>query len=116
MAVHQIRPDERAHGPELTHAPHELAAGQVHVVHRQHRDPLQLVRAVGAELVDPVVVRLADGQRELRIHVVAAEQGETGGGVVHRDVDALHLHAHHLGDRVVVAGDREVEPAGVEEP
>jgi len=55
MIVHQIRPDERADGAQVAHAPDQLAAGQVHVVDGQHRDPFQAIGAVAGELVDPVV-------------------------------------------------------------
>ena len=115
-AVHEIRPHERADGAELAHAAHELAAGQVHVVHGQHRHELQTLRAVFTELVDPVIVGLAKGHRESGIEVVAGDEGEAGGRIEHRDVDALDRHAHHLGLGVVLALDREVQPAGVGEP
>ena len=114
--VHEVRPDERPDGAEVPHAAHQLAAGQVDVVHGQHRHELQLVGAVLAELVDPVVVGLADRQRELGIHVVAAHERQPAGGIEDRDVHALHRHAHHLGLGVVVALDREVEATGVEDP
>ena len=115
VAVHEVRPEGRSDRAELPHAPDQLPAGQVHVVHGQHRDEFQPRRAVLAEVVDPVVVRLAEGQRELRIHPVAAHQGEAGGGVEHRDVDPFHRHAHDLGLGVVVALDGEVEAARVED-
>ncbi len=110
VAVDQVRPDERPDRAQLAHAPVQLAAGQVHVVHRQHGHELEPLGAVPAELVDPVVVGLAEGERELRIHVVAREQAEAGGRVEDRDVHALDRHAHHLRLGVVVALDREVEP------
>src|SRR5262245_59751770 len=116
VAVHQIRPDERADRAELPHAPDELAGGQVHVVHRQHRDELQPLRAVLAELVDPVVVGLTERQRELGIEVVTGDERQPGRRVQHRDVDAFHRHAHHLSLGVVLAVDREIEPAGVGQP
>ena len=116
MAVDEIRPDERADRAQLAHAAHELAAGQVHVVHRQHRHELQPVGAVLAELVDPVVVGLAERERELGIQIVARDEAEARRGIEHRDVDAFHLHAHHLSFGVVVALDREIQPAGVGEP
>jgi len=52
----------------------------------------------------------------LGIEIIAAEEGEAGGRVEHRDVHPFHLHAHDLGLGVVVALDGEVQPAGVEEP
>src|SRR5439155_1410144 len=64
----------------------------------------------------PVVVGLADGQREQRIQVVAGDEGQAGGRVEHRDVDALQVHAHHLGLGVVIALDGEGEAIGVVQP
>jgi hypothetical protein len=114
--VHEVRADEGADGPQLLHAPHELAAGQVNVVHGQHRHELQAVGTVAAELVDPVVVRLAEGQRELRVEIVAGDEGQPRRRVEHGNVDPFHRHAHHLGLGVIVALDGEVEPARVEDP
>jgi hypothetical protein len=84
----------------------------VHVVDRQHDHELEALRAVAAELRDPVVVGPAEGQRQLWIQVVARDQAEPGGRVEHRDVDPLDGHRHHLRLGVVVALDREVEPVG----
>src|SRR2546425_8176575 len=39
--------------------------------------------------------------------VVAGDEGQAGGRVEHRDVDALQVHAHHLGLGVVIALDGE---------
>ena len=77
VAVHQVRADERSDGAQLAHAPHELAAGEVHVVHGQHRDELQPIGAVPAELVNPVVVGLAQRERQQRIEVVPGDQPQT---------------------------------------
>ena len=65
-------------------------------IDRQHRRELELVRAVPAELGDPVVVGLAEAERQQRVEVVARDQAEPGRREQHRDVDALHRHAHHL--------------------
>ena len=116
VAVHQIRPNEGPDGAELPDAPHELPARQVDVVHGQHRDELQALGAVLAEVVDPVVVGLAEGQREQGIQVVARDEREAGGRVEDRDVDPLHIQPHDLRLGVVVALDGEVQPAGVGDP
>jgi hypothetical protein len=88
----------------------------VHVVHGQHGHELQPVGAVLAELVDPVVVRLAQGERELGIHVVAGDEAQAARRVEHRDVHAFLLHAHDLRLGVVIALDGEVQPACVGQP
>src|SRR5262249_4066954 len=103
----------RADRAQLFHAADELARGQVYVVDRQHRHELQPLRAELAELVDPVVVGLAQAERELGIEVIAGNQGEAGRRGQHPDVDPLHTHAAHLGLGVVRALDREVEAAGI---
>ena len=48
--------------------------------------------------------------------MITRDEAQTGGGVEHRDVDPFHLHSDHLSLGVVLALDREVEPAGVGEP
>ena len=74
---------------------------------RQHRRHLQLVRTVLHEIVQPVVVGPANCRRELRVHIVPRQERQTGGREQHRDVDALHLHAHDLRLGVIAALDRE---------
>src|SRR5262249_39114642 len=112
-AVDEVGTEERAHGAQFLHAAQELAASEVDVVWRQHRDELQLIGAVLTELVDPVVVRLAEGQREMRVHVVAGEEAQARGGEEDGDVDALHGHAHDLRHGIVLALDREIEASRV---
>ena len=106
-AVEVIRPHEGADRAVFVDAAQQFGAGQVDVVHRQHRRHLQLVRAVLDEIVDPVVIGAADRGRELRIHVVARQERQAGGREQHRDVDPLHRHAHDLRLGVVAALDRE---------
>src|SRR5207249_7184193 len=84
-AVHQYRPNEGPDGDELSDAPNQFPTREVDVVHGQHRHELQALGAVLAEVVDPVVVRLAEGQGEVRIEVVASDEREAGGGIEHRD-------------------------------
>jgi len=94
----------------------QFLAGEVDVVNWQHRRHFELVGAVLAEIVQPAVVSPADRGGELRVHVVAAEEGQPDCREQHGDVDPLHLHAHDLRLGVIAALDREhhvlVGPAG----
>src|SRR5205809_976469 len=85
-----------ANGAHHAHAAVQLAAGEVHVLRRQHGHEPQPLGTVAAELVDPVVVGLAEGQGEPRVHVVAREQAQAGRRIEDGDVHALHLHADEL--------------------
>ena len=106
-AVDVIRPDERADRAVFVDAAQQFGAGQIDVVHRQHRRHFELVRAVLDELVDPVVIGAADRGRELRVHVVARQERQPGGREQDGDVDALHRHAHDLRLGVIAALDGE---------
>ena len=106
-AVDIVGPHEGAYRAIFLDAAVELLAGEVDVVDRQHRCHLELVGAVLAEIVQPVVVSPADRRGELRVHVVTAEEGEPHGREQHRDVDPFHLHAQDLRLGVVAALDRE---------
>ena len=109
MSVDRIRPHERADGPQLVDAAHQFGARHIHVLHRQHRRPFQLVRAVLRELVDPVVVSLTKRQCEMWVHIVPRDEAQSHGREHDGDVDPLKLHAHDLSFRVVVPLDGEVE-------
>jgi hypothetical protein len=85
----------------------ELGAGQIDIMHRQHRGHFQLVRAVLHKIVQPVIVGAADRRRELRIHIVARHERQADRREQDGDVDALHRHAHDLRPGVVAALDRE---------
>jgi hypothetical protein len=67
---------------------------------------------VTGELVNPVVVRLAQRERQMRIHVVACDQAQARGRIEYGDIDPFDRHAHHLRLTVVLALDREIEPVG----
>ena len=106
-AIEVIRPHESADRAVIVDATQQFGAGQINVVHRQHRRHLELIRAVLDEVVDPVVIGAADRGRELRVHVVARQKRQPGGREQDRDVDALHRHAHDLRLGVVAALDGE---------
>src|SRR5262249_35157397 len=57
--VHEIGADEGTDGTQLTHAAHQLATGEMHIVNRPHGNPRTPLRAVARELVHPVVISLA---------------------------------------------------------
>ena len=82
----------------------------------QHSDKFELVGAVLAEVVNPVIIGLAQGQREPRVHMVAGNQAETGSGEEDRDINALDLHAHHLCFGIVVARNSKIEPTLLSNP
>ena len=84
-------------------------ARECDVVKGEHGSELQPVGAVLAEVVYPVVVRAAEALGEERVHAVARDEAEAHGGEEDGDIDAFHLHAHHLGDGVVVALDGEAQ-------
>ncbi len=109
VAVDQVRPHERPDRAEVLDTAEQLGARQVDLVRGQHRHELELVRARLAELVDPVVVGLAEREGELGVHAVAGEKAQSRRRVEHRDVHAFHLHARQLRLRVIVALDREIE-------
>jgi hypothetical protein len=108
VSVHEVGPDEGADRAELAHASDQLAAGDVHVVEGQHRHELEALGTVAAELMDPVVVGLTEGEGAAGIQVVARDERQPVGRIEDRDVHALHRHRHHLRLGVVVALDREV--------
>ncbi len=113
VAVHEVGPDEGADGSELLDAPKQLPAGEVHVVDGQHGHELQSLGTVLAEVVDPVVIGLAEGEGEPGVQMVASDQAEAGGGEEDGDVHPFHGHAHHLGLGIVVTLDGEVEATRV---
>src|SRR5207237_10666200 len=79
---------------------------------RKNGSEFRLVGTVLAELVDPVVVGLAQGQRELWVHSVAGEQAETSGREQDSEIDSFHLHRHDLGFSVVISFNGEAQPPG----
>ena len=105
--VDVIGPDKGADRAVFLDAAIELGAGKVDIVHRQHRRHFQLVRAVLAEIVQPVVVGAADRSRELRLHIVARHKGKADRREQHGDVDPFHRHAHDLSLGIIATLDRE---------
>ena len=116
VAVDQVGTQEGPDRAHLSHAAEQLPAGEMDVVRRQHGHELELVGAVLAELVDPVVVGLAQGEGEMRVHVVAGEEAQPRGRIEDGDIHALDPHAHDLRHRVVLALDGEIEAPRVGEP
>src|SRR5262252_8117975 len=110
VAVYQVRANKRSHGAQLTNTPHQFLACQVDIMQWKHGSEFQLIGTVLAELVDPVVVRAAEGQGELWVHSVAGEEAKTTGREQDSDVDAFHLHRHELGFSVVISFDGEAQP------
>ena len=106
-AVYVIGANEGADRTVLVDAAQQLLAGEVDVVHRQHRRHLQLVGAVPAEFVQPIVVGATNRVCELRIHAVARQERQPRGRKQHGDVDPFHGHAHDLRLGVVAALGRE---------
>src|SRR6266851_6690114 len=82
----------------------------------QHGDKFELVGAVLAEVVNPVIIGLTQGQREPRVHMVAGNQAEASGGEEDRNVNPLYLHAHHLCFGIVVARHSKIEPTLLSNP
>src|SRR5262247_667659 len=110
VAVYQVRANKRSHGAQLTNTPHQFLAGQVDIMKWKHGSEFQLVGTVLAELVDPVVVGLAQGQRELWVHSVPGDETETTSREQDGNIDSFHLHRHDLGFGVVISFDGEAQP------
>ena len=108
VAVYQVGSHERAGGAQFVYTPHQLPAGQVDIVRGQHGGELQLVRAVPTKLMDPVVVGLAQGEREQRVHPITRQHAETDGGEEDGDIGPFHRQRHYLSFGVVVPLDGEI--------
>ena len=116
MALDQVRPDVRPHSAEFGDAADQLPAGKVDVVDRQHGREFQLIGTVLAEFVNPVVVGLADRQRDQRIQAFPGRDGEAGGWEQNGDVGALNLHRHDLRHRVEIPLKRKIQAIAVFDP
>src|SRR5215475_5205960 len=111
VTVQQVGANKRSDGAQFTNTPQQFLACQVDIMEWKHSSEFQLVGTVLAELVDPVVVGLAQGQGELWIHSVARDEAEATSREQDGNINSFHLHRHDLGFGVVTSFDGEAQPS-----
>src|SRR5262245_23725101 len=112
VTVQQVGANKRSDGAQFTNTPQQFLACQVDIMEWKHGSEFQLGGTVLAELVDPVVVGLAQGQGDLWVHSVAGSETETAGSEQDGSLDAFHLHRHDLRVSVVISFAGEAQPSG----